>query len=397
MSDVGIQNNFQNGVLICSGTGEYKNIGDYIQSLASEQFFEHIDCLVEREHLDSFKSEIPTKVIMNGWFMFNPQNWPPSKDIEPLFISFHIVPSVAEKMLTNEGIEYLKKYEPIGCRDLNTVKILKEKGIKAYFSGCLTLTLGKKYFQNQKDDSVIFVDPYYETIRNSFGKFSLSLILLNFFYGVFHLKMIKKLWNVLEYEKRCGRFEKYFNKLNQFLNCSSFYKTYSKNFEDEILFNAKYYTHSVKQSDFNSEKEKFEYAKFLLYEYAKAKYVVTSRIHCALPCVGINTPVIFVTSENLESQKNPIRSSNRFGGLINLFHVMKYEKKGLIAKSNIFENKKLNENFEFKNKDDYLVLKTSLEKVCNDFTENRISSWGAKERISFEQTQLKSIEEIYKY
>lgn len=59
---------------------------------------------------------------------------------------------------------------------------------------------------------------------------------------------------------------------------------------------------------------------------------------------------------------------------------MKYEKKGLIAKSNIFENKKLNENFEFKNKDDYLVLKTSLEKVCNDFAENRISSWGGQKK-----------------
>ena len=33
-----------------------------------------------------------------------------------------------------------KRFEPIGCRDENTVKILKEKGIAAYFSSCLTTT-----------------------------------------------------------------------------------------------------------------------------------------------------------------------------------------------------------------------------------------------------------------
>lgn len=43
-----------------------------------------------------------------------------------------------------------------------------------------------------------------------------------------------------------------------------------------------------------------EYAKYLIRKYAKAKLVVTSRIHCALPCLGIETPVIFVTSDNLE-------------------------------------------------------------------------------------------------
>ena len=78
----------KNGLLICSGTGKYKNIGDYIQSLAAELFFDHIDILVERERLNEYISEEKTKVILNGWFMWNPLNWPPSKNILPFFISY---------------------------------------------------------------------------------------------------------------------------------------------------------------------------------------------------------------------------------------------------------------------------------------------------------------------
>ncbi|MHB9292886.1 hypothetical protein Holit_01999 [Hollandina sp. SP2] len=47
-------------------------------------------------------------------------------------------------MLSPAGIKYLKKHEPIGCRDYGTVKLLGKYGINAYFSGCLTLTLGRK-------------------------------------------------------------------------------------------------------------------------------------------------------------------------------------------------------------------------------------------------------------
>lgn len=360
-----MQPNLKNGLLVCSGTGKNKNIGDYIQSLASEQFFENIDCLVEREDLKNFESEIPVKVIMNGWFMWNPENWPPSKDIIPLFTSFHLVPTVADRMLTNEGVEYLKKFEPIGCRDLNTQKLLEEKGIKAYFSGCLTLCLGMKYKSQQQKNKIIFVDPYYETIRGADGKINVSIFIRNLCYGMTHIKKIKKLWNRIEYE-HTGRFEFIFNRLNRFLNCSSFYRTYSSKFTDDVLFNAKFFTHAVSQSVFNSEEDKLEYARNLLREYGSAKYVVTSRIHCALPCLGIETPVLFITSENLESDKRPIRSPGRFGGLINLFRVITFSNGKLYGDDSLVE-RKFDNDFSFENKTDYIELKKRLEAICKQF------------------------------
>jgi len=85
-----------NKVLICAGTFENKNIGDYIQSVAQEQFFQHIDGFVEREHLDQVISSQRINVIMNGWFMWNPKNFPPASCINPLFISFHLTPKICE-------------------------------------------------------------------------------------------------------------------------------------------------------------------------------------------------------------------------------------------------------------------------------------------------------------
>ena len=65
------------GVLECAPSSLYKNIGDYVQSVAQEQFLPKADCYVEREALNSFHSDEKTNVIMNGWFMWHPETFPP--------------------------------------------------------------------------------------------------------------------------------------------------------------------------------------------------------------------------------------------------------------------------------------------------------------------------------
>jgi hypothetical protein len=56
------------------------------------------------------------------------------------------------KAVKNHGINYLKKYGPVGCRDYWTKTLLDKYGIPCYFSGCLTLTLGRKYQKMFADD-----------------------------------------------------------------------------------------------------------------------------------------------------------------------------------------------------------------------------------------------------
>ena len=79
-----------------------KNIGDYIQTKAVIDIvgLKNIKIL-DREKLDKYNKE-NIKTIINGWFMENPKNWPPSKKIIPLFISFHINPSTKGELLKKE-------------------------------------------------------------------------------------------------------------------------------------------------------------------------------------------------------------------------------------------------------------------------------------------------------
>ena len=85
--------------LLVVGTEDGLNIGDYIQAVAAEQFFDHIDLYLEREKLDEYDGE-PVKIIMNGWYMHHPNHWPPAVNIKPLFVAFHINSEPKKKILT---------------------------------------------------------------------------------------------------------------------------------------------------------------------------------------------------------------------------------------------------------------------------------------------------------
>jgi hypothetical protein len=63
---------------------------------------------------------------------------PAPDNIEPIVISFHLAqPGPIERGL----LDWLRRFEPIGCRDWNTVGWLLNQGVEAFFSGCVTLTL----------------------------------------------------------------------------------------------------------------------------------------------------------------------------------------------------------------------------------------------------------------
>ncbi len=134
-----------------------QNIGDEIQSIAASRFLPHIDCLVHRERINEFRSDVKTKLIMNAWWMWRRRKFPPSKDIEPLLISMYIRKEIRRKFLTPKVKKYLIEHGPVGCRDKDTEEWLKSNDIPAYFSGCLTLTLQRNPLIKRKD-YIIAVD-----------------------------------------------------------------------------------------------------------------------------------------------------------------------------------------------------------------------------------------------
>lgn len=85
----------------------------------------------------------PGVISMNGYFL-GAVDWPPAPELQPLFFAFHVTPGSVAKVCSPEGIAYLKQHEPIGCRDRGTMKILQSHGVDAFYSKCLTLTLPRR-------------------------------------------------------------------------------------------------------------------------------------------------------------------------------------------------------------------------------------------------------------
>ena len=232
------------------------NVGDEIQSLAVKQIIDKVDYYIDREKLNEFRNNEPVKLIINGWYMANPDNWPPSEDIIPLFISFHISHNANTNkiFLSEKNITYFKKYEPIGCRDKQTKELLESHGVKAYFSGCATLTYKNKF--KERNNKILCVDPLFNIFPYSYGK------------NIYKNLIPSSLHKDVEYIE---------------------HKRYDLN---------------------KSNAQRFHDAEELIAKFSQAKVVITSRIHAALPCLALGTPVIFLdvgyTSKN---------QRNRFNGL----------------------------------------------------------------------------------
>ena len=99
----------------------YVNVGDYIQSLAALQYLPKycIPILIERDTFQYYHGP-KVKLIVNGWFKIKEGNKFTSEQIIPLYLSFHVNYNYTDQRL----IEHLKEFQPIGCRDKNTLKNL---------------------------------------------------------------------------------------------------------------------------------------------------------------------------------------------------------------------------------------------------------------------------------
>nr|WP_294941937.1 polysaccharide pyruvyl transferase family protein [uncultured Mucilaginibacter sp.] len=315
------------GLMGCSRP--LSNVGDFVQSIAARQFLPQVDVYCDREELNTYDGD-DVKMIMNGWYMHEPANWPPSDKIDPLYVAMHINPTAIEGMTNEASLAHYKKHEPIGCRDMATYELLKSKGIDAYFSACLTLTLGKTYKRDSITDDIYIIDPlfHYLTLAET-------------------IAAPKKLANRL----LSGRFFKELSLKNNVLKSV---------FTSELLQKAKYVTQMVPiVNTEQSFKTADEYLKML----ANAKFVVTSRIHCALPCLAMGTPVVFL---NGGFGGKGGRFDSRFGGLIDLFNRVDIDKNGKMT-YNFEHDGKIGVNTPLVNKTLHIPYVQAISKRVEEF------------------------------
>ena len=94
--------------------------------------------------------------------------------------------------------------------------------------------------------------------------------------------------------------------------------------------------------------DRFKLAKELLDKYARAKLVISTRIHGALPCLAFNTPVIFINESY----------DNRYTGIYELLNTI-----GINIKGEFSINVKLNDNNLVVNSKKYLIYANKLKEI----------------------------------
>lgn len=223
-----------------------QNMGDWVQTIAMEMLYNEwgIDNYIKVSRNDAHGYDGEYVVLpINGFNTFvnkvsyKTNTFPLSAKIIPVFFSFHLHDSVIDSKIKDQ----FKRYEPIGCRDEETMRNMRNNGIEAYLSGCVTALFPKR------EDK--------------------------------------------EYTKICGvdlpkGIEKYMpDNIKNDLEC----------------YSALYRINRTDGPDIMTEKESMESyntAKKMLYYYRNnAALVITSRLHVASPCMAMGIPVILVKED----------------------------------------------------------------------------------------------------
>ena len=238
------------------------NIGDEIQSIVGIQFLPFLDFFLDRKFQLAPNTHGNHTVFFNAWWGDSRLKWPPSRNIDPIMLSVHTEQRFRNAISSSsKTIEFLKSKAPIGARDLVTKGFLDKIGVKSFFSGCMTLFLQiNSRLLGNRDNTIYIVDLSKE-----------------------NMELLPK----------------------------------------QIVIKSKFVNHTFHHGVRPKlmTKERFVDAYKILDKYSKAKLVITQRIHAAIPCVAMGTPVIFFNSPKMPGGgRNSSNCSERVTGLVHLFH-----------------------------------------------------------------------------
>lgn len=263
------------------------NLGDEVQSLASLQWLPFMEHKIERDRLVTPKgAKSNVTVIINAWYGTPTMVWPPQgKYIDPVPVAVHIEPKRYEQFSTPESLAYLKARQPIGSRDMATLDFLQKYGVSTYFSACMTTTLSMPKIvtedvRKKGDCGILFVDVNRELIN-----------------GVFPERVMT-----------CGT------------------------------------EASPKWRDLDGSQDnlegvlRFQNAFELLKTYSRAKVIVTSRLHTALPSASMGVPVVLVLTDSMPGGGGKSDGNQRFAGLSGIIHSISVSKGKIVSASSKMKN-----------------------------------------------------------
>jgi len=273
------------------------NVGDDIQSLAARRFLPQIDYIIDRDNIDNeahFEKNDRVKFIMNGWYTHAPENWPPTnKQIDPLLLSMYI----------NAAYDDSVKDAFLSS---SSKRFMAENG-----------PVGARDMATMQFLQDNGIDSYFSRC--------LTLTL-----------------------QRDGRIERQDYIL-------------AVDVSEDVLFTIKKRTQrpvitasAAIMNKQTSPDQRIALAEFYLSLFQAAHCVVTSRLHTTLPCLALETPVLFI--ENMLDV-----DPKRFDGLLDL---MNHSSEKKFLKDETFYNLDTPPS----NKDSYKKYRKELIKTCREFT-----------------------------
>lgn len=130
-----------------------ENLGDHIQIISGlkmmsrlgaepTQYIDRDDEIRSAPQLASEDGSVG--ILLNGWFKTNRAEWPPHPKLVALLHGFHIRLFQCPELLSEPSLDFFQRHAPIGCRDVYTESLLRSKGVSAFTTNCLTLTLPRR-------------------------------------------------------------------------------------------------------------------------------------------------------------------------------------------------------------------------------------------------------------
>lgn len=215
------------------------NIGDNLQLLAIDHLYACMGVKpgeiiqIPYGELSTWKSKDGEKVILPinfPFLQFNEKGLAGvfSEDIVPVFLGLTYV----KPYLTEDEIAYLKKYEPVGCRDEHTYNTMQKYGIDSWLNGCMTLTLFEKRANVSKKRKKMYLVDVPQEIEDKLPR-------------------------------------------------------------DIFTNNIEKRTHVISKESLISSINEYVAGRMREYE-DEAKVIITTRLHCAVPCTSLGIPVILI-------------------------------------------------------------------------------------------------------
>lgn len=222
------------------------NLGDDLRTLAAMELLPRVDRVLDAGRLDMPLSDLGeddrVAALLCGSVLKESAHWLPDGRIAPVCVGIHAsaedVWGIPFCQLDGAGLAYLRSCAPVYCRDERTCRLMEQAGIPCELTGCVTLTLRRPEPDGQAEPPyACCVDIPPEAV------------------------------------------------------------TAVREFAAGVEVRELSHHNPTPDGDFQ---RRMEAARALVRIYAGARFVITRRLHCAMACLALGTPVLLLYNGGYE-------------------------------------------------------------------------------------------------